>query len=106
MENEHGEYHQHQSQEEIRNRQAEEADECCGMVADRVLVRRSVDADGNADQPGEQQAAKRNSEAESQPVAEQRRDGPSVEERMAHVAREEIPNPNEVLNPLRLVQTV
>ena len=101
-----GEIHQDQRQHEIRDGEAEQAEEGQPVVAPAVLVRRRIDADRKGDQPGEDDGDEGNEHGQPQPVADDVADRQLVFEGIAEIAVQHAGDPVEVADHRRLVETV
>jgi hypothetical protein len=97
---------QHEREPEDRHRKAEEADRGEGVVEDRVLPDRRVDAHGDPEEDGDRLG----DDDELRRVAHRARDvGPDRlqrDEGLAELLREDGLDPVEVANDHRLVQVV
>ena len=98
------EIHDDQRQQEVRDREADEAEEGEDVVAERVLPHRRVDADRQCQSPGDDDGAERQQHGQPQPVADDLGDRPPVFEREAEVAAGHHGQPLQVLHPQRLVR--
>ena len=96
----------HQREQEVRDRQADEADEGDDVVADRVLAHRGIDADRQRQHPGEDQRGHRDDHRQPQPVADHLGDRPAPLHRHAEVAPHDQLHPLQVLDVDRLVEPV
>ena len=101
-----GKIQQHQGEQEVGRRQAEEAQEAEGVVAQAVLAHRRVDADRKGHRVGEEDRREGNQEAEPQAVADHLIDRQLIGEGIAHVTLQHAPDPDAVLFVDRPVQAV
>ena len=97
---------EHQGEQEVRDREPDEADERRHVVAHRVLPDRGVDADGQGEHPREDQRGHRDDHGQPQALADHLGDGPPPLHRHAEVALHDQPHPLEVLHVDRLPQAV
>ena len=84
-----GEVHQRQREDEVRDGEADEAEEGEDVVADRVAADGRVDADRQRHRPDEEQRGDRDGERRPHPLPDQLGDRPVPLERVAEVAVEE-----------------
>ena len=92
--------------QEVRHRQAEEADERDGVVLEAVLTHRGVDADGDRERPSHQRGAACQDDGHEQPLADDLPDRLPEFQGYPQVEVQELPRPLGILHYHRLVQAV
>ena len=98
--------HDHEREQEIRHREADEADQREEVVADRVLAHRRVDADRQRQPPGDDQRRERDQHGEPEAVADHLGDRPVPLHRHAEIAGEHAHHPLGILHVERLSEPV
>src|SRR3546814_10848216 len=90
----------------VRRREAQKAEEGQAVVRPTVLVCRRVDPDRERHHPREDDGGERYDEREEQPLADDVRHGQVVLERVAEIAVQQSPCPEQILLVQRAVEPV
>ena len=97
--------HQNKGQKEIRDALAEKPEHCEHIIEDRILTRRRVDADGNGDDPGEDQRQRGQNEGDAQAPPNQIGHRSIPVKGLAEIAVEDdVGDPAPILQEDRVVQ--